>query len=142
MYSPVLSWFIPHQSELVIADTIDNDGLELDISVSSSGVSSTGVVVAEPSHKLRKVRPVTYTISSNLEDGLAGSSGVHNPEPKHAHNSPMYNNNDTEQEDIEVSAMFHSMASVSQQASSPLIATNDSIILFDPYKGYVPEVRF
>ncbi|KAJ8089161.1 hypothetical protein PM082_014409 [Marasmius tenuissimus] len=121
---------------------IDNDGLELDTSKSSSGVPSTGVVVAEPSRKLRKHRPVTYTISSDSEDGLAGGSGVHNPEPEHAYDSPTYNNTDTEQEDIEVSAMFHSMASVSERASSPLIATNDSTILFDPYKGYVPDVRF
>ncbi|KAJ8090687.1 hypothetical protein PM082_018249 [Marasmius tenuissimus] len=42
----------------------------------------------------------------------------------------------------EVQLMLHSMASVSEWTSSPLIATNDSTILFDPYKGYIPEVRF
>ncbi|KAJ8091557.1 hypothetical protein PM082_024481 [Marasmius tenuissimus] len=125
--------------------SIDNDGMESDSSSSSSDVSSANieVVAAKPSHKLRKHKPVTEPvtyISTNLEDRLGGGSNIHSP--GHVHNPPTYNNTDTEQEDIEVSAMFHSMASVSEHASLPLVAMNDSTIIYDPYKGYIPDVRF
>ncbi|KAL0058692.1 hypothetical protein AAF712_014620 [Marasmius tenuissimus] len=85
--------------------SIDNDGLESDSSSSSSDVSSADVevVAAKPSRKLRKHKPVTEPvtyISTDSEYGLGGGSNFHSPD--HVHNSPTYNNTDTEQEDIEL----------------------------------------
>ncbi|KAJ8075449.1 hypothetical protein PM082_019787 [Marasmius tenuissimus] len=130
---------------IVIQQRLDAHTSYLSEISSSSDVSSADVevVAAKPSHKLRKHKPVTEPvtyISTDSEDGLGGGSNFHSPD--HVHNSPTYNNTDTEQEDIEVSAMFHSMASVSERASLPLVAMNNSTIIYDPYKGYIPDVRF
>ncbi|KAK1219793.1 hypothetical protein PQX77_017457, partial [Marasmius sp. AFHP31] len=113
---------------------IDNDGLESDTTSSSSGADVMVMDTKSSPCKLRKQKPVTY-ISSDSDDGLNDSPDVHNPEPEHAHT-------DTEQEDIKVSTMFQSMALVSERASSPLVAITNLPITFDPYTGYIPNVRF
>ncbi|KAJ8081355.1 hypothetical protein PM082_007190 [Marasmius tenuissimus] len=52
------------------------------------------------------------------------------------------NNTNTEQEDIEVSAMFNSMVSVSKRHSSSPIAMNDPLVVYNVFTGLLPELTF
>ncbi|KAL0064966.1 hypothetical protein AAF712_008090 [Marasmius tenuissimus] len=114
---------------------IDNNG------GSESVYNDTDSVVEEVKPVKRNLRKRTTRVYiSNSEDDFEQCD--HDDAKVLTPDSLSCNNTDTEQEDIEVSAMFNSMVSVSERRSSSPIAVNDPLVVYNVFTGLLPELTF
>ncbi|KAL0065348.1 hypothetical protein AAF712_007693 [Marasmius tenuissimus] len=109
---------------------IDNNG------GSESVYDDTDSVVEEVKPVKRNLRKRTiHVYISDSEDDFEQCD--HDDAKVLTPDSLSCNNTNTEQEDIEVSAMFNSMVSVSERRSSSPIAVNDPLVVYNVFTGLV-----